>query len=258
MSALSGYAPLARKEIRESAATGRLLIAVAVFALAGFGAVALTYYLPDLVRGQAGSGVTISVPPQTTADAVAAYVKNVVQIPALAVILLAMGSIADERAQGVADTILCRPVSRLAYLLAKVTGHGLCVLAAFVVGALAALTYIAVLFHPVKVGPFAVLNLGLAVLLLDILAVTLMASSLFRSGVAAGGAAFVGYLLLMVMPGFWSPLGDSLPTAIISHAGGLMAGSWGGLAVWRAIGGGAGLALLCLVVALAGIVRRAV
>ncbi|MHB1525889.1 MAG: ABC transporter permease [Candidatus Dormibacteria bacterium] len=258
MRVLNGYRPLAWKEIRESAATGRLIIAVAVFAGVGFGAVALTYYLPDLVRNQAGSGITITVPKQTAVDAVAAYVKDIAQIPALAVILLAMGSIADERSSGVASTILYRPVSRLAYLLAKVTGQGLCVLAALTVGALAALTYIALLFQPIEVGPFAVVNLGLAVLLLDILAITLMASSLFRSGVAAGGAAFVGYLLLTVLPGFWSPLEESLPTAITSHAGGLMAGSWGGLAIWRGVGGGAGLALLCLTVALAGIARREV
>jgi ABC-2 type transport system permease protein len=253
--ALNGYAPLAWKEIREGAATGRLVIAVAVFALAGFGAVALTYYLPDLVRSQAGSGITISVPPQTAADAVAAYVKDVAQIPALAVILLAMGSVADERAQGVADTILSRPVSRLAYLLAKVTGHGLCILAALIVGAPASLTYVDLLFRPIEVGPFAVVNAGLAVLLLDILAIAVMTSSLFRSGVVAGGAAFLGYLLLTVMPGFWSPLEESLPTAVTSHARGLMAGSWGGLALWPAIGGGVGLALLCLAVAMVGIAR---
>ncbi len=256
MSALNGYRTLAWKEVRESAATSRLLIAVAVFALAGFGAVALTYYLPELVRTQAGSGIAITVPKQTAVDVVTSYVKDVTQVPALAVILLAMGSIADERAQGVASTILCRPVSRLAYLLAKVTGHGLCLLAALIVGALATLTYTALLFHPIAVGPFALVNLGLALLLLDILTVTLMASALLGSGVAAGGAAFVGYLLLTVVPGLWSPLGDSLPTSITSNARGLMTGSWGGLGVWRSLGGGLGLALLCLMVALAAVARR--
>ncbi|MHB1501131.1 MAG: ABC transporter permease [Candidatus Dormibacteria bacterium] len=257
MSAVRGYRTLAWKELRESAATSRLAIAVAVFALAGFGAVVLTYYLPELVRNQAGPGISIIVPRQTAVDAVVEYVKNVTQLPALAVILLAMGSVADERSSGIADTILYRPVGRPAYLLAKLTGHGLCVLAGLIVGALAALTYITMLFHPIGVGPFATLNLGIAMLLLDILAITLMASSLLRSGIAAGGAALVGYLLFTVLPGFWPPLADSLPTAITSHASGLMAGSWGGLAVWRSIGGGAGLALLCLLVALAGIARRA-
>ncbi len=256
MSAVSGYRTLAWKEIRESAATSRLIIALAVFALAGFGAVVVTYYLPELVRNQAGSGISITVPRQTAVDAIMEYVKSVTQLPALAVILLAMGSVADERASGIADTILYRPVSRPAYLLAKVTGHGLCVLAGLIVGGLAALAYITMLFHPIGVGPFAVLNLGIAMLMLDILTITLMASAHLRSGLAAGGAAFVGYLLFTVVPGFWPPLADSLPTAVTSHASGLMAGSWGGLAVWQAIGGGAGLALLCLLVALAGVARR--
>src|SRR5450755_1346839 len=122
---VNGYVALAKKELRESLKTSRLLIACVVFVLAGCGGVILTHYLPDLVRSQASSGITILVPKQTVVDAVDAYVKNVAQIPMLAVILLAMGAVADERAHGIGAMILSRPVSRAAYLLAKLTGHGL-------------------------------------------------------------------------------------------------------------------------------------
>jgi ABC-2 type transport system permease protein len=242
---MSGYLALTKKELRESLKTSKLLIAAVVFLLAGAGGVILTYYLPDLVRNQTGSGVTIIIAKQTDVDAVDAYVKNVLQIPTLAIILLAMGSVADERAHGVGAMILSRPVSRVAYILAKLTGHGLTLLAGQLLGAIAAFYYIALLFNGAALGPYVLVNLGLAVSLLDVLAITLLCSTILRSGVAAGGLAFVLYVLLSSLPGFWSPLGDNLPGSVIDHAHALLAGTWGAVDLVRPLFGGLLLAAAC-------------
>jgi ABC-2 type transport system permease protein len=243
---MNGYRTLTKKELRESLKTGRLLIACVVFVLAGSGGVILTHYLPDLVRGQASSGVQIIMPRQTVVDAVDSYVKNVAQIPMLAVILLAMGAVAEERAHGVGAMILSRPVSRAAYLLAKLTGHGLTLLAALAIGAAAAFYYIALLFAGASLGPYLLINVGLAAMVLDVLAITLLGSTLLPSGVAAGGLAFVLYLLISLLPGLWSPLGDSLPSSITGHAHALLAGTWSAGDLVRPLVGGMLLAALCL------------
>jgi ABC-2 type transport system permease protein len=243
---MNGYSALSRKELRESLKTSRLLIACVVFVLAGCGGVILTYYLPDLVRNQAGSGIQIVVPKQTVADAVDAYLKNVAQIPMLAVILLAMGAVAEERAHGVAAGILSRPISRAAYLLAKLTGHGLTLLAALGIGAAASYYYTVVLFGDVSLGSYLLINLGLAAAVLDVLAITLLCSTLLPGGVAAGGAAFVLYLLVSFLPSLWSPLGDSLPISITGHAHALLAGTWGAGDLVRPLAGGVVLAALCI------------
>ena len=243
---MNGYIALAKKELRESLRTSRLLIACVVFVLAGCGGVILTHYLPDLVRNQAGSGMQIIVPKQTAVDAVDAYLKNVAQIPMLAVILLAMGAVAEERAHGVAATILSRPVSRAAYLLAKLTGHGLTLLAGLAIGATASFYYIVLLFDGASLGSYLLINLGLAATVLDVLCITLLCSTLLPSGVAAGGLAFVLYLLVSLLPGLWPPLGDSLPSSITGHAHALLAGSWGAADLARPLAGGLVLAGLCI------------
>lgn len=249
MSSMSGFRTLAGKELRESVVTGRWLIAAAVFMLSGLGAVVLTYYLPDLVRTQAGSGIAIAMPRQTATDAVVAYAKDLDQLPALALILLSMGGIAEERARGVAALILSRPVSASAYVLAKFTAHGLVVLVGLSEAALASFGYVALLFHPAPLGPYLLINLGLLVMLLDVVALTLLASAALGSGVAAGGVALVAYIALSALPGFWAPLNNSLPTGVTGRTSELAAGSWGGSAAVQPLVGGLVLALVCLLLA---------
>ena len=243
---MSGYLALTKKELRESFKTSKLLIAAVVFILAGAGSVILTHYLPDLVKNQAGSGMTIIVGKQTVVDAVDAYVKNVLQIPMLAAILLAMGAVAEERAHGVGAMLLSRPISRSAYVLAKLTGYGLTLLAGLALGALVTFYYMVLLFDGATLGPFLLINVGLAAMLVDLLAITLLCSTMLRSGVAAGGLAFVLYILLSSLPGCWSPLGDSLPGSITDHAHALLAGSWGAVDLVRPLAGGIALATLCV------------
>jgi ABC-2 type transport system permease protein len=255
---VNGYVALAKKELRESLKTSRLLIACVVFVLAGCGGVILTHYLPDLVRSQASSGITILVPKQTVVDAVDAYVKNVAQIPMLAVILLAMGAVADERAHGIGAMILSRPVSRAAYLLAKLTGHGVTQLAALAIGAAAAFYYIALLFNGASLGSYLLINAGLAATVLDVLAMTLLCSTVLPSGVAAGGTAFVLYLLISALPGLWPPLGDSLPASIAGHAHALLAGTWSAGDLLRPLAGGLALAAGCVGGACLALLRQEV
>jgi ABC-2 type transport system permease protein len=164
----------------------------------------------------------------------------------LAAILLAMGAIAEERSHGVAAMVLSRPVSRSAYVLAKLTGYGLTLLGGLVLGAMVAFYYLVLLFDGAALGPFLLINVGLAAMLVDVLAITLLCSTVLRSGVAAGGLAFVLYILLASLPGFWSPLGDSLPGSITDHAHALLAGSWGAVDLARSLIGGLALAMLCV------------
>jgi ABC-2 type transport system permease protein len=253
---MTGYLALTKKELRESLKTSKLLIAAVVFVLAGTGGVILTYYLPDLVRNQAGSGLTIIVGKQTVVNAVDAYLSNMAQLPMVAAILLAMGAVAEERAHGVGAMVLSRPVSRVAYMLAKLTGYGLVLLGGLALGAIAAFYYIALLFAGARLGPYLAINLGLAVTLLDVLATTLLCSTLLRNGVAAGGLAFVLFIALSTLPALWSPLGDSLPMSITGHAHALLSGAWGPSALPRPLLGGVLLAAACIAAACLALRRQ--
>jgi len=243
---MNGYRVLLAKELRESLAGGRALIAAAVFMLSGISGPVLTHLLPALLAHSSTSSITIRVGKQTVVDAIDSYLSNMAQLPMLACILLAMNAVAEERARGVCALILSRPVSRTAYLLAKLTAYGLVLGGALLLGAIAAFYYIAVLFTDARLGPYVLVNLGLASALLDVLAITLLCSTLLRSGVAAGGVAFVLFIALSTLPGLWSPLGAWLPTNITDHAHALLSGAWGARDLVQPLVGGVLLMILCI------------
>jgi ABC-2 type transport system permease protein len=242
---MNGYGTLLIKELRESLATYRALIAAAVFLLSGIGGPLLTHLLPELVRNSTSSGITIIVGKQTAVNAIDSYLSNMAQLPMLATILLAMGTVADERARGVSALLLYRPVARAAYILAKLTAHGLILLGSLALGALAALYYTVLLFGSVPLGGYLAINLGIAVLLLDVLSITVLCSTLLPSGVAAGGLAFVLYIILSSVPPLFSWLDASLPSTIVGHAHALLSGTWGAGQVARPLLGGLILAAVC-------------
>lgn len=243
---MNGYLTLIRKELRESLATYRVLIAAAVFLIAGISGPLLTHMLPDLLRHSTTGNIKIIVGKQTVVDAVDAYLSNMAQLPMLAAILLTMGAVAEERARGVGAMVLSRPIARGAYLLAKLTGYSLVLLGGLALGAGAAFYYIALLFDGARAGPYLAINLGLAFILLDVEAITLLCSTLLPSGMAAGGLAFVLFIALSTLPALWSPLGDSLPMSITGHAHALLSGAWGAADLGRPLAGGAVLATLCV------------
>ncbi|HWE61577.1 MAG TPA: ABC transporter permease subunit [Chloroflexota bacterium] len=242
---MNAYLTLTRKELRESLAAYRVLIAAAVFLIAGISGPLATHFLPDLVRNSTTGNIKIIVGKQTVVDAVDSYLSNMAQLPMLAAILLAMGAVAEERAHGVGAMVLSRPIARSAYLLAKLTGYGLVLLGGLALGAIAAFYYIALLFDGIRLGPYLAINLGLAATLLDVVAITLLCSTLLRSGVAAGGLAFVLFVALSTLSPLWPPLGDSLPMSITGHAHALLSGAWGASALPRPLLGGLLLAAAC-------------
>jgi ABC-2 type transport system permease protein len=242
---MNGYLTLTRKELRESLASYRVLIAAAVFLIAGISGPLLTHMLPDLLRNSSTGNLKIIVGKQTVVDAVDAYLSNMAQLPMLAVILLTMGAVAEERAHGVGAMVLSRPIARGAYLLAKLTGYGLVLLGGLTLGAVAAFYYITLLFDGAHLGSYLAINLGVAVTLLDVLAITLLCSTLLPSGVAAGGLAFVLFIALSTLPALWSPLNDTLPMSVTDHAHAFLSGAWGASALPRPLLGGLALAAVC-------------
>src|SRR5690348_5001800 len=127
--------PLLKKELYEQYRTYRVLIAVVILLLLGLSAPIVTKLTPQLLQNLGGS-IKIILPPQTAMDALNAYLKNMTQIPALMIILLTMGCIADERSHGTAVTILTKPVSRTVFVLAKFLAYVVLLLIATVLSAI--------------------------------------------------------------------------------------------------------------------------
>jgi ABC-2 type transport system permease protein len=200
---VTGFRVLLRKELLEQVRTWRLVVVVIVFAIFGIGSPALARYTPELVKALAGNQFTLRVPTPTVADAVAQFLKNLGQTGILAAVLLSMGSVATEKERGTAALLLTKPVSRGAFLSAKLVAIaitlGIGILAAGSVG----YAYTALLFSAPSLAGYAAMCGLLLLSLVGYASLTFLGSTLVRSplpAAAIGVGAMVVLAILSVLP----------------------------------------------------------
>lgn len=209
---MSGLAVLVQRELLEQRRTSRLLVVLAVFAVIGIASPLTALYINEILAAVGGGQIDITFPTPTAADAVAQLVKNAGQFGGLIAILLAMGAVVTEKERGTAAMILTKPVTRPAFLGAKVAAIGLLLAVGVAVAYGLAAAYTAVLFEPLPV-PGVVASAALIWLSLAVLAaVTFLASTVAPSAIVAGGvglAVLFGTGMLGAFPGLapWTPTG---------------------------------------------------
>jgi ABC-2 type transport system permease protein len=238
------------KELREQWRTHRLLVILVIFvAFAGLMSPLVAKLMPELMKGltsSVGESIVIQLPEPTAADAMAQFLKNLTQTGVIALILVTMGSVSLERERGTAAVVLSKPVSRLAFLLAKFIALTITFGVSLGLAALACWFYTVVLFGALEPRIFAQVTMLAGLYLWTLLSVTFLCSALFRSQIAAGGAAFgvyVGLSLLSIV----SQVKDYLPGALIEGAGVLAGGA--SADVSRAAAVSLALVVACVLVA---------
>lgn len=252
------FRTLFRKELREQWRTWRFIILVVVLVVSGLISPILAYYTPALLRlvPDMPAGLAGLIPDPTVYDAVVQYVKNVSQFGVLLVILLTMGSLAQEVERGTLAMLLTRPVSRSAVILAKWLVWAVTLLTGLAIGGLMGWLYTLILFEPLPVIPFLQLNLLMFIFLLVFMSVTLLTSTLARTQAVAAGAAF-GALALLLILGSLPRLGDYMPGQLNAWGSALMygainstaAGAADSGAAWSSLGVSLAIILLSIFIA---------
>jgi ABC-2 type transport system permease protein len=236
-----GLGPMLRKELLEQWRTRRVLVVAVVFTALGIGSPLLARYTPELVKALAGDQFQIVVPPPTAADAVSQFLKNLGQAGVLTAILLAMGSVAVEKERGTAALLLTKPVSRAAFLFAKLLAIGVTLLVGLLVAAVAGYYYTAILFEALPPLGWAAMAGLLLLSLIAYASLTFLGSALTRSSLPAAAIGISALILLAVI--------SALPTIGPFTPGGL-----GALGAALAVGKEPGTVLGPLLVNLAGVV----
>lgn len=229
---MKGFGVLLKKEISEQLRTYRVVVVAGVFLLFGITTPLLLKYLPEFIK-LAGEQMQIVVPPPTAAQSLVEYAGTIGQIGVLVAVLVGMGCVANEVQRGTAVITLSKPVSRAAFVAAKLAAMSLTFIVSLAAASLVCLTYTVWLIGPADVKSFLGLNVLAAVFLVFCLAVTVLFSSFFRSSLAAGGvsiAVLVGQAGLSVLP----LIGDYMPGKLLGWGNALFAGTksyWPALAV---------------------------
>ena len=242
----AAFVTATRKELLQQARTKRLLIVVAVFVLFGLTSPLLAKFTPELLSSIPGAEQFADlIPEPSVADALAQYIKNLTQFGFILAVLLGMGAVAGEKERGTAALILSKPLPRWAFLLSKFVAQVAVYVLALGIAALGAYYYTFILFGPVDIGSFALLNLLLLLWLLTFVAVTLLGSVLGKSTSAAAGIGLGGAVLLL-LAGSLPQVGPLAPGGLVTWASQLGAG----VDPVTANGGAAAMALVIVLLSL--------
>jgi ABC-2 type transport system permease protein len=247
---MSGLMAFLKKELTEQWRTHRLIIVSAVFLFFGLSTPLMTKYLPEIIK-MAGQGLTIEIPPPTALQALAEYTSTMAQFGVLIAVLVAMGAVARERETGTAGIVLSKPVSYLAFILAKLKAISVSFLVAIILGGLGAWGYTLLLFGSAPVAGFVGQSLLLLLYMVLTVAVTLMFSSMFKSQLAAGALWLVVVIVLSLLSALpW--VGPYMPGALTNWGNSLLTSTPGGSA-WGALAVTFGLIFLSVYLAWASL-----
>lgn len=198
---MSGFGAFFGKELHEIRRTWRIWVIPGLILFFAATSPVLALLTPALVSSMAGSqpGLVIQIPPPTAADAYGQFLKNLTQIVLLALIIAQSGTVSGERASGTAVMTLTKPVSRGAFVLAKILSQALLLAAFTALGAAVCAGVTALLFpgaDAARLAPAVALWLAYALVLVAVM--TLLSAAFASRGAAAGmGLAFYGLTFVL-------------------------------------------------------------
>jgi len=209
---MTGYRELLEKEMVEAWRTYRLGVVAALFLVLGITAPVLTRFLPDIIKALAPVGFNVDVPDLGVADVLDQLLKNVIQFGALAAILVTMGSVATEKERGTAAFVLAKPVTRTAFLGAKLVAIGMIFAIATALAVAGAWIYTGLLYFSPPLLPWIKLGVVIWLSTMVYVSITFLGSVLMRSSLGAAGVGFAGLIALSlasVVPilSTWLPAG---------------------------------------------------
>lgn len=240
---MTGLGSMLRKELLEQWRTRRLPVVAVVFTALGIGSPLLARYTPEFVKALAGEQFQIVVPPPTAADAVSQFLKNLGQAGVLTAILLAMGSVAVEKERGTAALLLTKPVSRAAFLLAKLLAISATLLVGLLLAAIAGYYYTAILFKALPPLGWAAMAGLLLLSLIAYASLTFMGSAMTRSSLAAA-AIGIGALILLAVVSALPTIGPFTPGGLGAPGAALAEGREPGAIVGPLLANLAGVAVV--------------
>ena len=204
---MTGLGAFLRKELTEIVRTWRIWVIPGMLVFFGITSPIIAALTPTLVQSMTASqpGVVIRIPPPTALDAYAQFLKNLDQFILIAIVIAGAGAISGERSSGTAILALTKPLSRGAFVVAKILSQLIVLVAATALGTAVCLAVTAVVFGGGNAARLVTtVELWLLYASLFVVGMTLFSAALRSRGAAAG--AGLGFYFLALLLSSWGPM----------------------------------------------------
>ncbi|WP_407341891.1 ABC transporter permease [Pengzhenrongella phosphoraccumulans] len=221
---MSGFVVFARKEAFEILRTWRIWVLPGILLFFALTGPVMARFTPEIVAALAADQLGgLQLPDPTYLDAYAQWIKNLSGTALFALIIVYGSIVSAESRSGTAVLVLTKPVSRTAFVVAKVAVHSAFLAILVVAGTLVTWGLTAAAFG--NAPGSALWSSALTCLALGILFIALMTffSVVIRAAAGAAGAGLGAYALLSIA-GVWEPLGRYTPAGLGAAATSIAAG----------------------------------
>jgi len=215
------FAVLLRKEFKEIVRTKRIIVLPAVFLFFGILGPVLLYMTPELLKSQ---GLNFTMPAPTPVQSAGEYYESASSFAAIAIILVSMGAVVEEKARGTIQIVLTKPARRSCFIAAKYIALACLSLVSMFMGSVACLYYTGLLIGHLPIGPYMISTMLVGLFLCFVVALTLFFSTVLGSQMAAGGATIVVFFLLGALPIASKALRTMLPNGLVGLGNAVLAG----------------------------------
>ncbi|MCL6473191.1 MAG: ABC transporter permease [Firmicutes bacterium] len=232
-----------KKEVKAIFKTYRIWLIPLIFIFLGILSPVTAKFLPAILKAalqaDSTSGISlqgIKIPEPTPVDAYLQWLKNLSQFGMLALILLAMGLVAEEKARGTLALVVTKPVSRTSIVFSKFLAQaGLFAIAA-ALGVGTTFLYTFLLFDKAPFLPLAQSSIAFGVYGLLILSATILFSVLMKNQLGAGGLGLLSYFTLSILANVGYGFDKYSPGALSAMATKVAAGTHAFSKAYPAIG----------------------
>ena len=212
---MKGYMIFVSKECVEIIRTKRLFVLGCVFLLFAFTSPLLARYVMEIFAALMPAGeaemFAAVMPEPTWQDGYIQFYGNISQIGIIAIIMLFMGVVFDEKRKGTAPIMMMKGLSHTGFIMAKFTVMGAATVVIMLVSVFISHLYTYALFgEAANIGSLILGFLIYCVVLLMVISVSIFCSTIAKSvamSAILGFAFFMGFSIIAVLPriGQYSP-----------------------------------------------------
>lgn len=223
---MRGFGAFLAKERQETVRTWRIWVIPGMLVFFAITSPLVALVTPRLLASLASStpGVLIQLPDPTAADAYGQFLKSLSQIVIIAVIIAGAGIVSSERSSGTAILVLTKPVSRTAFVLAKLVSTLTLVVTFTVIATLLCVAVARAIFPASALGPLF-RAIGLWMVHAGLLVTVMTFFSVLLPSLAAAAGAGLGFLFLSLLLSIWPAAARYTFIGLPGAAGGALAGS---------------------------------
>ncbi|HOL40092.1 MAG TPA: ABC transporter permease subunit [Dictyoglomaceae bacterium] len=194
---------LMKKEWKEFLKTGRLYVLLFVFLFFGVSSPAIAKFTPELIKslvqGEDFQGLIIQMPPPTWKDSFLQFFKNLNQLIFFVLVLVFIGSIAEEKNKGTAQVICALGVDRKKFVLSKFIFQTISSMIFVIFSYMLVAYYTYFLFSDVDIYSSFFATILYLIYIIFVLSLCIFSSSIGGSTLQAGGIFFVVFILLNIL-----------------------------------------------------------